>query len=391
MKLLIITDRLEGNSTKGSEVFCSQLTQRLRHGNQVTVITSSDSGAEVENGDGVIGIGSGLVFDPETLQQRLANRVSVSDFDLVYNLGGMLFGNTVAATLIASNGPLPLVNHFQAMLGSYASQEGYSDQTVESNRESQKQIAQQGILNIFLSQSEFKDAMVAGFDISRSEVSVIPAGVRSKDLRSVVAGDDLLPVRGEDGKRPTVYLAAGRFDDYIKGGDLIYRAFTYLYERTPNVFLLVISNSRRFSNVLRDLPENAYRIVDWMPRPEFLAAMAAVDVVALPSRYESFGLIAVEAMMLEKPVVANNVGGLQEIVHHGKTGMLNDLREGSFGLYRALRVFADDARLRAELGKAGRRYAEREFDLDRVGDLVQKSLDATLMRHRSLASSFPYS
>jgi glycogen synthase len=282
------------------------------------------------------------------------------------------------------------VNHFQAMLGSYAAEEGRADQTIAQNRESQKGVAEQAILNIFLSQSEFRDTMAAGFDISRCPASVVPAGVRSADLRQVVADDRLMPERLEDGTRKIVFVTAGRFSDYIKGGDLIYRAFTYLHRSNPNVYLLVISNSRRFSSILRDLPDGAYKIVDWLPRPQFLATLAAADVVAVPSRYESFGLVAVEAMMLGKPVIANNVGGLQEIIHHGRTGILNDLREGSYGLYRAMKLFADNDRFRTEVGEAARRYAEREFDLDRVADLVQKSLDAALMRNRSLAAACPY-
>ena len=390
MKLLIITDTIGENCTKGSEIFCSELTHRLRSGNNVTVVATSASGSEVEEADGIIRIGTHLLGDPDALRGCLLKRVSVRDYDLIYNLGGMIFGNTVASAFLASNGPLPLVNHFQAMLGSYAGAEGYGDETIDLNREGQKEIAEQGLLNIFLSQSEYRDALLAGFDVSRCVVSVIPAGVQCGELRSVVAGDWQPPARPNGGKRPTVYLAAGRFDDYIKGADLIYRAFTYLHQRHSDVFLLVISNSRRFASLLRELPEDTHEIIGWLPRKEFLATLALADVVVLPSRYESFGLIAVEAMMLEKPVIANNVGGLQEIVHHGKTGILNDLREGSYGLYRALKIFADNTRLRAEMGKAGRRHAEREFDLDRVAGLVQKSFDAALMRHRSLATSFPF-
>jgi glycosyltransferase involved in cell wall biosynthesis len=195
---------------------------------------------------------------------------------------------------------------------------------------------------------------------------------------------------GNGGIQKILFLTAGRFSDYIKGGDLAYRAFSYLYHSNPNVFLLVISNSRRFSSILRDVPENAYKIVDWLPRPKFLETLAAADVVVVPSRYESFGLVAVEAMMLGKPVIANNVGGLQEIIHHGRTGLLNDLREGSFGLYHAMKKSAESETLRKEIGEAAQKYAQREFDLGRVAELVQKSLDSAVMRNRSLAAACPY-
>src|SRR6185503_5584117 len=49
------------------------------------------------------------------------------------------------------------------------------------------------------------------------------------------------------------------------------------------------------------------------------------DVFLLPSSSESFGLVALEAMSAEVPVVASNVGGLPEVVKHGSTGFLHDV------------------------------------------------------------------
>jgi glycosyltransferase involved in cell wall biosynthesis len=390
LKLLVIADTFGSDCANGSDVFCSALIECLRRRNSVTVITSSVSVTDVEEDDGVITLGPSVIGDPELLEEVLFSLVPEWDFDLVYNLSGMIFGNTVASVFLAANDRLPLVNHFQTMLGSYAGEEGYRRETVDFNQEGQKEIAERAVLNIFLSQAEYRDALSAGFNLSRCLSRVIPAGVRSTDLTSVVGKDWLPAARREGVRRPTVFLTAGRFSDYIKGGDLVYRAFAHLYSKNPNVFLIVVTNSRRFARLLHELPESAYTIVDWLPRPEFLATLAGADVVVLPSRYESFGLIAVEAMMLGKPVVANSVGGLQEIVSHGKTGILNDPREGSFGLYNALKTFADNPELQQNMGRAAAEHAAREFDLERVSDLVEKSCAAAIVRHRSLASSGPF-
>jgi glycosyltransferase involved in cell wall biosynthesis len=387
LKLLIITDTFRNNCARGSDVFCTALIESLRRRHAVTVITSGDSSSPgVAASEGVIRLGPSSIADPDELQRVLLEQLATEEFDLIYNLGGMIFGNTVVSIFLEANSRLPLANHFQTMLGSYAGEEGYGKATVDFNQEGQKESAEHAVLNIFLSQSEYRDALLAGFDISRGLASVIPAGVRSVDVHAVDP-QDWLPARPKDVGRPTVFLTAGRFSDYIKGGDLIYRAFVHLYKRNSNVFLLVVSNSRRFADLLQELPQNAYRIIDWLPRSRFLATIAGADVIVVPSRYESFGLTAVEAMMLQKPVIANNVGGLQEIVYHGETGILTDVREGSFGLYRALKQLADNPSLRRAMGEAASRHARREFDLDRVTDLVEKSLAAAVVRHRSLASS----
>jgi glycogen(starch) synthase len=59
-----------------------------------------------------------------------------------------------------------------------------------------------------------------------------------------------------------------------------------------------------------------------LPRRELAAVVSAADAVVLPSRYEPFGIAALEAAAAGVPLVAANVGGLGEFVVHGRTGLL---------------------------------------------------------------------
>lgn len=85
------------------------------------------------------------------------------------------------------------------------------------------------------------------------------------------------------------------------------------------------------------------------------------DVLLLPSETESFGLVALEAMSCEVPVVATRVGGLPEVVMHGETGFLADLGDVQSMADYALRIVNDPA-LKAEMGRNGRRRAVECFD-----------------------------
>ena len=98
-------------------------------------------------------------------------------------------------------------------------------------------------------------------------------------------------------------------------------------------------------------------------------------MVVLPSRYEAFGLIAIEAMMLEIPVIANAVGGLQEIVQHRRSGLLSECADGSYGLYLAMKELVDDSALRRRLGREGRLRARQEYNFERIGGLVDACLE----------------
>jgi len=100
---------------------------------------------------------------------------------------------------------------------------------------------------------------------------------------------------------------------------------------------------------------------DFHPRPQ--ALMAAMDVVVLASREETFGLVLPEAMRTGVPVVGTDAGGVPEIIDDGESGLLVP-PEDPPALAAALARLQDDPALRARLAEAGRREADARFDQD---------------------------
>jgi glycosyltransferase involved in cell wall biosynthesis len=94
--------------------------------------------------------------------------------------------------------------------------------------------------------------------------------------------------------------------------------------------------------------------------PEF---WSSVDVAVVPSLYEPFGLVALEALACGVPVIASAVGGLKEIVVDGECGVLVPPGDAA-ALARALRQLLTDDSLRQRLGVAARPRAE-QFSLQR--------------------------
>jgi N-acetyl-alpha-D-glucosaminyl L-malate synthase BshA len=88
--------------------------------------------------------------------------------------------------------------------------------------------------------------------------------------------------------------------------------------------------------------------------------LAIADVMLLPSQLESFGLAALEAMACQVVPIATNVGGLPEVVEHGKTGFLADVGDVETMARYAIEVLGDESRLR-NLGKAARAAAQSRF------------------------------
>ncbi|MDD2325481.1 MAG: glycosyltransferase [Alphaproteobacteria bacterium] len=107
----------------------------------------------------------------------------------------------------------------------------------------------------------------------------------------------------------------------------------------------------------------------WQTPAQIAAQMAAGDVVVMPSRWEGFGLVAVEAMRLSKPVIASNVGGLPEIIQHCKTGYL--FPKENVGALTAMLKQVERQKLQ-ELGVAGYKRFLAYFIADRMAKNIYK-------------------
>ena len=99
------------------------------------------------------------------------------------------------------------------------------------------------------------------------------------------------------------------------------------------------------------------------------------DVFLLPSSSESFGLVALEAMSAEVPVVASNIGGIPEVVEHGVTGFLHDPSSIDGFVSSILRLLNND-RLRRTMGRRGRQVARERFDVEQIVDQYVRVYDS---------------
>ena len=88
--------------------------------------------------------------------------------------------------------------------------------------------------------------------------------------------------------------------------------------------------------------------------------LSLADVFLLPSSSESFGLVALEAMSAEVPVVCSNAGGLPEVVEHGFTGFLHDPQHVAGYTSSVLKLLTNE-NLRRTMGRRGRRVAIEKF------------------------------
>lgn len=94
-----------------------------------------------------------------------------------------------------------------------------------------------------------------------------------------------------------------------------------------------------------------------------LGLIAQLEIFVLPSLWEGFPYVLLEAMALERPVVATDVGGCPEVVSPGETGLLVPPHRPD-RLAAAILELLEDRERASRMGRAGARRVRREFDLD---------------------------
>jgi glycogen(starch) synthase len=159
-----------------------------------------------------------------------------------------------------------------------------------------------------------------------------------------------------------------------KGFDLALSAFAIVLARFPGARLVIagdgsererlqqqtirleLANSVEFAG--RVAPETAAHLIDQS------------TLVVIPSRLEGFGLVALEAAWMARPVVATRIGGLPEVVVHEQTGLLVE-SENSRALAEAIALLLDNPETATRLGRAARSRAEEVFGWERHVDAYE--------------------
>ncbi len=171
-------------------------------------------------------------------------------------------------------------------------------------------------------------------------------------------------------------LFVGRHDPQ-KGLDIVLDAMSRIADCPVHLHVLgesVVSKGRFGNGVSGNVSLHG-----WMPRERVFDFVAESDAVVMPSRWEGFGLVAVEAMRMGRPVIASNRGALPEIISDGRTGFIVDIDrpETLVELLRSL----DRGRLQ-ELGRRAMEDYQQKFTAERMNKQM-KQIYETVLAERS--------
>ncbi|MEE8370459.1 MAG: glycosyltransferase [Dehalococcoidia bacterium] len=223
-----------------------------------------------------------------------------------------------------------------------------------------ERILAQGADRIICGSESEKETLVNLYGVPADRVSCIPCGVDTERFRPMRRSR----VRQRLGMsaKESLVLFVGRIEP-LKGIDVLLRAVSTM---DGDFRLLAVGGDDKETDrqaVLRTLVDelgigDRVSFMNAVPHDDLPLYYNAADVCVVPSHYESFGLVALEAMACGVPVVASRVGGLRETVQDGLTGYLVPWSCPQPFAER-LELLLNDARLRRRLGREARIAAER--------------------------------
>jgi mannosylfructose-phosphate synthase len=222
------------------------------------------------------------------------------------------------------------------------------------------------------------------YDVPVENIRVIPPGYDDQRFFPVSLSTRQM-LKQQLGLEGPIVLALGRIAKN-KGYDLLLRAMPPVFERVPGSRLVLAVGStapteseREMINALDDLAEELGirdRIVfkDYILDDELADYYRAADVFALSSRYEPFGMTAIEAMACGTPTVVTTEGGLCEQVAWGIEALYaNPFDPPAFG--HAIAAILQHPQVAAQLAKFGPRKARSRFTWTGVAQQLLVSLE----------------
>lgn len=371
---------LGGKHTGGMNVYVRELSRRLAQlGHEVDIFTRGKRSAET-NLHRAEGGWARLIALPAGPQRDLERDELVAhipdfadalldytarqelDYDLIhahYWMSGLVGIRLKAEWRI----PMVLMFHTLGLVKNRI--EALSERESDERIRGERQAIAQADMVVAATPAEQADLQWL-YEVRSPQITVIPPGVDLDHFQMQSAAEARAQLGLPDDEPILLYV--GRIEP-LKGIDTLIRAVALLPPmQRPEVYVIggeanvpdaqLDSEMGRLQALARGLDLGAHvHFLGKREQEELPAFYAAADIVVVPSYYESFGMVALEAMACGTPVIASRVGGLAYVVQDGVSGY--HVQEGHPGeLAGRLELLLADAGLREQLGRGGQHIAK---------------------------------
>jgi len=376
MKIALFTNEFPPNIYGGAGVHIDFLSQELAKLGQIEVRCFGDQKVALENMN-VVGITSSLtkMEDPNNAHIKMFHNLSKNvemaqatpDTDIIHchtwysHLAGIFTRELLQVPLILTTHSLETHRPWKVeQLGNGYFLSRWIEQSTYTLAD--------GIIAV---SEQMKEDVIEAYGVAKEKVTVIHNGI-DPEFYKPTFDNSLLEEYGIDPNIPFV-LFVGRITRQKGISQLIAAAKHFnknsqivLCAGAPDTKEIALETEALIANLLKER-DGVILISEMLPREKIKVLYSHARVFACPSLYEPFGIINLEAMACETPVVGSHVGGIPEIIVEGATGYLVPLQSVSRTDFNPLNpeafqkdfaskinLLLDDEALATAMGKAGR-------------------------------------
>jgi glycogen(starch) synthase len=217
------------------------------------------------------------------------------------------------------------------------------------------------------------------FGLPEDKLVMVPNGVNTS-VYNALDGEDLRDFRSRfAAPSERLVLFVGRLV-YEKGVHILVNAVPKILEKVDAKFVIVGSGymKEQLLNIVRSMKlEHKVLFAGFVDDETLLRLQKVADVSVVPSLFEPFGIVALEAMAARSPVVVSDTGGLSEIVEHEVTGVKvypNNTDSLAWGITK---VLTDDGFRRYIVENAYRRVQEK-YDWEKIAQQTKRIYESVL-------------
>ncbi len=271
--------------------------------------------------------------------------------------------------------------------------EGMDEEQMEANYRFEERIRKEFLVyqmcdHVVATTEPQAELLKAEYDLLPRMMTVVPPGMDEMNFSPIRQGDQQA-LREKYGFQPHDVLALGRMA-HNKGYDLLLEALPTLFQLVPDARLIAAvggDGSAQDDEGVAGLKKHAEDLgildkikwVNYVADDDLANFYRAAAVFAMPSRYEPFGMVAIEAMACGTPSVITIHGGLFELIEYGRHALYADPnRPIEYGTMMALPMLYDE--LAHQLSVEGARFARRNFGWTGIAKQTLAIFNNTIQR-----------
>lgn len=332
MKILMLTWEYPPRVVGGISKVVYDLSHKMvKEGNEVTVVTyrdgdnvkyyENDKGVEVYRVDNYMIRPNNFIdwimqlnFNMITKANEIINKNG--KFDVIHAHDWLV---AYSAKSIKESYNIPLISTIHATESGRNS--GIHDETQRYINDSEWMLTYESS-EVIVNSNYMKNEVQRLFGLPYDKINVIPNGVNLQLFSNVNIDYDFRRQYAMDNEKIILYV--GRLV-YEKGIQNLIAAMPKVLDRYHDSKLIICGRGGMIDELREQVKylgiENKVYFAGYCDSKKMQKMYKCADVAVFPSTYEPFGIVAIESMLSGTPTIVSDVGGLNEIIEHGVTGM----------------------------------------------------------------------